>query len=166
MLTATVTGDRLIDRRLANLTKKGTKRAITAGIRAGMTPMARALRSGINATSASRKLKRAARKSVAKRFKKNRAANVREAKVGFGVGRGKGKVSAMGKGVGISKQNIHWFVLGTDQRQTKDGQKTGRIEDMFSGLAQAALASSAQPAMDAARAKISQVIAQEARKTA
>jgi len=165
MLTATVTGDRLIDRRLANLTKKGTKRAIAAGTNAAMTVLGRALRSAINATSASPELKRATRKSVGKRFKKNRAANVREAKVGFGVGK-RARKAAGKKGVGIAKENIHWFVLGTDQRQTKDGQKTGRIEDMFSGLAQAALASSAQPAMDAARAKISQVIAQEARKTA
>ena len=165
MITATVTGDKRLDRRLANLGKRGATRAITAGVRAGLTPVARALRRAINASSVSTQVKREARKTVGKRFKRKRGSKIREAKVGFAVGK-KVKKESGKKGVGISSNNIHWFVLGTEQRSTKNGRDTGQIEDMFSGLCQQALDRSKQAAMDAARAKISQVIKREAKKQA
>lgn len=55
-----------------------------------------------------------------------------EAKVGFGVGKRsktpkRSKASIARGGVGMSKQNIHWYVLGTKDRTTKKGWRRGRM---------------------------------------
>jgi len=157
---ASITGDKAIDRRLANLSKRGSQRAITAGVNAGMTPIVKAIRAAINATSASSELKREARKTVGKRFKKARG-RTREAKAGFAVGKKKKQ-----HGVGISSRNIHWPVLGTDERATKAGGSTGQMPAELEGLTKGAFAASKEPSLIAARKKIIQVIMREAKKQA
>lgn len=71
------------------------------------------------------------------------------AKVGFGVGRKKKKTVAQkaraikkrqgrkrGTGVGISGQNVHWWIAGTaERRQLTTGQRTGIMPAMQRGLA-------------------------------
>ncbi|KKK76871.1 hypothetical protein LCGC14_2859270, partial [marine sediment metagenome] len=131
-----------------------------------------------NASEASPELKREARKTIGARFAKRRHSQVREAKVGFSVGKKKkaiqraqaarGKRIEAGKsgggGVGFSAANIHWFVLGTDERHQKSGKPTGKVEGVFGGVTRQALASSAGASLAAARRKISQVITREAKK--
>jgi len=56
------------------------------------------------------------------------------AKVGLGVGKRKKPPPRTRSGVGVSKQNIHWFVLGTKERVTKTGKPRGKIEPMLSGI--------------------------------
>ena len=177
-MTAVLLGDKELTRKLDRLSKSGSKRAITAGIQAGMTPIAKAMRAGINATDASPYLKREARKTIGSQFAKAYKRDVREAKVGFSVGKkqgaikkavaARGKRMAAGKGggggVGISAANIHWFVLGTDERQHKSRHPTGQIANIFGGVTRLALAGSAGASLAAARRKIKQVIEREARK--
>lgn len=169
----TLTGDKLLDRRLRHLSERGSKRALAAGIRASMTPIHRAIRAGIKASDASDELKRAARQAIGKRFRKGGVSKIGKvttpvALVGFGVGKRKSKGTGEGKsrGVGISASNIHWFVLGTAKRQLKTGQPTGKIEPPFAGVVQQAFANSQGAALAAARRSISRTIAREARKQA
>lgn len=175
-------GSKELDRKLNKLSKKSSKKALVAGIRAGMTPLVRAMRSAIKNSKASTELKREARRAIGARFGKTRKENVRVAKVGFGVGkrgaqlrttyRAKAK-KAGGKrggkrgGVGISGANVHWFVLGTVERQKEStGQETGSIDDVFGDVTRKALSAATQSMVDAARRKITQVIEKEAAKAA
>ncbi len=131
-------------------------------------------------------LRREARGSIGKRFSRG-GTNVLGrttrplAKVGFAVGKRKarermisravkrhkerhGGVKSKG-GVGVSAANIHWFVLGTSERVTKAGRRTGRISPPpFKGVAKRAAAASAGPAMAAAVRKGKQAIEREARR--
>ncbi len=178
---ASITGLQAADRKLRRLATTASDKAITAGIRASMTAIAKAMRAAVNSTSASSELKREARKAIGSRFAKpkmGKRRGIKEAKVGFGVGKsGKAVKRAVaargkriaggksgGKGVGISSANIHWFVLGTDDRATKAGHATGKIVNMFGGVTRLAFAGSAMTATEAARAKIQQVMLREARK--
>jgi hypothetical protein len=181
-MAATLLGSKELNRKLKMLAEKSSKKAITAGIRAGMTPIAKAMRAAINSSDASPVVKREARKTIGARFGKTRRITERHAKVGFAVGkraaavqsamkaRGKRVAKTGGsrpKGqVGVSAQNIHWFVLGTKERhwKTKTGQSTGEIEDVFRNVTKQALATSAGASIAAARRKITQVIEREARK--
>ena len=69
-----------------------------------------------------------------------------------------------GSGVGVSAANIHWFVLGTDERHQKSGHPTGQIANVFGNVTRLALTASTGPSLAAARRKITQVIEREARK--
>lgn len=157
-------------RKLSHLAESASRKALTAGIRAGMTPLGKAMRAAINAADASPELKRAARKSIGQRFARPRggARDERAARVGFAVGKKRGTLLTAHKsrGVGLGVANIHWFVLGTDERKQKSGHETGRIRDVFGDATSQAVASSAAASIDAARRKISQVILKEAQKRA
>jgi len=97
-------------------------------------------------------------------------------------GQGGAKLAA---GVGLSASNIHWFVLGTKKRYRNGGSKarlwrnrigrslgmggsgyTGQIEDVLKGVIPVATASARRPMLEAARAKITQVLARETAKIA
>lgn len=168
-MTAVLLGDKELDRKLRRLGEKSSKKAIVAGIRASMTPIAKAMRAAINASEASPELKREARKSIGARFGKVFGrSDVREAKVGFSVGKKQKKLKKTGGGksggVGVSARNIHWFVLGTDEREHKSGRATGQIANVFGQVTRLAMAGSAAASLAAARKKIKQVIEREARK--
>lgn len=179
MNATTITGVEELDHKLARLSRSSSRRAVTSGIRAGLTPLGKAMRAGINASDASPELKRAARKTIGKRFARAKGGQgVYQAKVGFAVGmkhkavrravvkarKKKRAEGGMSRGVGISAFNIHWFVLGTKQRRTKSGHATGRIPAFFEGVVGGAFAVAGGAALAAARAKIRQVIQREARK--
>lgn len=178
---ASLTGDKALDRKLAALGPKTSTKAVTAGVNAGLRAVGKAMRSAVNAADASPNLKREARKTIGSKFSKAKRGEVKGrkvAKVGFGVGRTKAKIArsqtargkrmragkTKGRGVGVSAQNIHWFVLGTKERTSKSGKAFGKIDDAFIDVTDMAIASSKQASLAAAKKKIGQVILNEARK--
>lgn len=171
---ATVTGDRQILRTLRHLEKRGAKRAMTAGINASMTVLSRAMRAAVTATDVHPNIKREARRSVGKRFKRggtNRmgVTTAEVAKVGFKVAKPKAaqgkKTQGTSRGKGVSVRNIHWFVLGTvERRHDTTGRPTGKIQGVFGNVTAQVMASSSGPALAAARKKTGQVILREAAK--
>jgi ElaB/YqjD/DUF883 family membrane-anchored ribosome-binding protein len=158
-------------RTLNQIGDSGVKKAAKAGINAGLGALAKECRSAINSSSASPEMKAAARKTIGKRLKKLAGEYV--GKVGFAVGKSskakvtKAKARAGDKsqtGVGISAANIHWPVLGTRERRTNKGYSRGKMPADLKGVIERAV-STAGPAMfEAARAKISTVLAAEAAK--
>ncbi len=155
--------------KLAAIRDKGVKKAAKAGINAGLTPLVQGIRSEVNGASISPELKKAVRQTLGKRLKKSGEDYV--GKAGFAVGRQTAKKKAAARsraadkdkrGVGISTANVHWFVLGTQDRQTAGGHRTGKIEALLAGFV-AKAASSAESRITAAAAdKITQVLAAEA----
>jgi hypothetical protein len=125
--------DQLV-RAINRLKDKTVQKAARAGINAGLAAMNKAIRSAVNASSASPEMKRAARAAIGKRLlKEAQSRSIIAAKGGFGVGlhgkRKRAKAAARAqdrtrRGVGISASNIHWAVLGTRDRFT--GTKTVR----------------------------------------
>ncbi len=178
-LSVAVTGDKALDRKLADLGRRSTvNRVVGRGMSAGMVPVLKAIRAGINATDASPFLKREARKTIGKKIKRGGPSGP-EAKAGFSVGKkakqvAKAKVARSkrlgagkggGRGVGISASNIHWFVLGTQFRfHKKSGRRTGRIKPPFNKVMMQAVSASQGAYLAAARAKITQEIQKEAMK--
>jgi hypothetical protein len=162
-----VTGLDEVRANLARIVRDTTPRATTAACRAGMTPVARALRAAVNAANMSPELKRAARATINSRVAG--AGKEKIAKVGFGVGkqskakRAKAKArAAAGGGVGVSSRNIHWF-LGTAERKTRTGRRAGRIPPLLIGLTGQALAAAGAQAIAAARAKVIEIFHREIR---
>lgn len=77
------------------------------------------------------------RKAIKSRSLKTKQNNgVAGVKVGAGVSRKRGeKQDRSGKkGVGIGARNVHWWFLGTKQRRTKAGKRTGRMPVMQDGV--------------------------------
>lgn len=167
---AAITGDAELDRKLRELTEKSADKALEAGVRASLTPLTRALRAAVNASSASPALKRAARQAIGRRAgKKKRGAGKGqfEAKGGFAVGKKKKATAerpAKKRGKGISTNNIHWPVLGTKKRQTKAGKNTGEMPQLLGEVTDQAYAQSKEAMLEAAKKKIGTVIAREAAK--
>jgi hypothetical protein len=168
-----------LERKLAHLEKRAARRVAAKGIRAGLTVVGKAMRSAINASDASPELKREARKTIGQRFQRKVAGGLGpQAKVGFSVAKRTKQIAKAraartkrveagksgGRGVGISAKNIHWFVLGTDEREHKSGHSTGKIDGVFGDVTRQALATSQGAALAAARAKMSAEIKKEALK--
>ena len=109
-----------LDEILAALTTLETKSAdkvLSAMIRGQMAPIQKQMKADVDP-----KVKEG-RKGVRSRFKNNKKKNWILAKVGFGVGPKKNQKPRRSKrtgrgGVGISAQNIHWWVAGTEHRYT------------------------------------------------
>jgi hypothetical protein len=182
-----ITGDRTLDRKLKHLAERSGRRAMARGVSAGMTVLGKACRAAINATpGATPGMKREARRAIGKRFQRggtNRMGRTtaQVAKVGFAVGKraaaaararalgheGRAKRieagETAGRGVGISIANIHWFVLGTKERQHKSGHPTGSMEGVFGDVTERAFAAGHGAALQAARDKIAAEIEKEAR---
>lgn len=167
----TITGDKALMRKLKMLETTVSKRAARAGVNAGLTPIVRAIKQGINDSAASKEVKRVARPTIGKRLATTQGV-VTQAKVGFGVGKG-GKARTKKittaqrrregrgrrRGVGINARNIHWLVLGTKGRvQTKTGHKTGAVRAFFEGIIARASIGAAQASLRASQTKAWQVI--------
>jgi hypothetical protein len=173
-----VIGWRELDAMFQRLAEEGAKKALRAGVGAAMKPISQALRAAVDASGAPKEVKRQAKKLIGRRFDKKggRKKNEVRAKVGFAVGKQsqKKKLTAHeryqaykaggAKGVGISSSDIHWFVLGTQQRATKAGHRTGKIPPELAGVLEQATAGAMQQSLAAARAKIDEVITREAAK--
>jgi len=184
-MTAVLLGDKELDRNLRKLGEKSSKKAIVAGIRASMRPIATAMRRAINQAIADPELKAEARKTIGARFARKYKSDLREAKVGFGVGKKRAKQKATGQGqsagVGLTSRTVHWFVLGTKERRLKkphtaafiddEGKlifrrvlSTGKVAAVFADVTRNVVASTGEKSLAAARKKIKQVIEREARK--
>lgn len=86
-----------------------------------------------------------ARKGVHYRFvKRDKRTRQTMAKAGSQVGIKKARRETLGEqaqakrgkrpGVGISVNNLHWAILGTSERQRKDGRRTGRMDPLLPGV--------------------------------
>jgi len=160
-----------LQRTLNAIGDKASRKAAKAGVNAGMTVLTKHIRQGVNASPVSARLKKAARMTIGKSLKMR--GGMPQAKGGFGVGRQskrrKEKATARAAektaGVGISAANIHWPVLGTKKRtQIKTGKSTGIMPPELKGIVPAAVQTAQGPMLEAARAKITKVLAAEAAK--
>ena len=157
----------------------GTAPIAVAGLRGMQVPLKKGLRREVNKTQAPASAKRAVRATVGSRVKKVRGDY--QLKVGFGVGKATKsqgeKATARARssrpGVGISKQNIHWVILGTGKhskktrqhrRKKKSGASTGSTAPMMLGMVKAAIRSMGAEAVRAAAGKAKLTLQKEARK--
>jgi hypothetical protein len=173
------------------LKDKTAQKAAKAGVNAGLKIIADAVKREINGLPISGELKAAARATVNKRLRKKEGQDS-TGKVGFGVGaktakkketaharylRGQGGGHET-RGVGVSASNIHWFVLGTEDRSTGmqtvgtyQGRRvrrfsghafhhTGRISSMtFAGVIERAVESATPDVLSAMVERVNQVLA-------
>ena len=164
-----------VNKMIANLKKtqaKTARKIERASISAGLTPATKAIRSGVNGTSADARLKKAARKTIGRSVKRKRLGESNyQGKVGFGVGKPSKKKRAAatarakgGHGIGLSAANIHWFVLGTAARYHKSGRFTGILPAYLEGIVPRSMASARGLIKDAMRQKAKQVLARETAK--
>jgi hypothetical protein len=119
-----VHGDQIINKKIEKLIATGSKSAARAGISKGMTVIARGIRKAIPPKAKSVK------KTVGQRFKKTKERYAIDAKVGLCVGKktkSKKERDSKRPGVGISKENVHWWELGTKERTTDKGKRTGKM---------------------------------------
>jgi hypothetical protein len=169
MTSMALSGLDAVRKTLGALKDKGVKKAAKAGIVAGLQPLLSAIRSEINGAPISAELKAEVRATLGKRLKKEGDDYL--GKAGFGVGKAnagkKAKAAARHGtkgGVGISTANVHWFVLGTAERATEKGHRTGKIEPMLAGFVAKAAEQAGSRITSAAADKISKVLAAEALK--
>jgi len=119
-MTEFLTGDKALDRALKEIGGKVAQKAIASGVRAGLGEMRKAMRAATPNSSA--------KKTIASRFKRRKKFGTTEAKVGAGVGKHKGGKGPTRGGVGISKNNAHWYFMGTKSRVTnKNGASRGAM---------------------------------------
>lgn len=131
-----VEGLDLLFKKMSVLENKSAEKILGAMVRAKLNVIGKQMKK-----DTSKKVKEG-RKGVRARFKHKINKNMIKALVGFGVGKRKKnepkKVNRRGNkkgGVGISAQNIHWWVAGTKQRETRHGVDRGQMEAMQPGLA-------------------------------
>lgn len=159
MINATITGDKAMDRKLKRLATSGQRRVARSALGKALTMVARGIRNAVDPKQKS------AKKTVGTKNKKNKKTGVHEAKVGLGVGkRTKSKKQRDPKkgGVGISKTNIHWLVLGTGDRTTDGDKNTGKMPAVGKDWLKKGIAASKAEAFrvmqETARAKVLQEI--------
>ena len=148
-----------IDARLEELGTSSARKVTRSALNRGMSLMASSMRQALRQADISPELRKALRPLIGKRLKVQRFSGNVTAKVGFGVGKSHGKQAPRsGKnrgGVGISGANVHWIVLGTADRYTKDGSYRGRIEALKIVVeAMSAVQSRLEPGMAAAAAVV------------
>lgn len=118
-----LTGDKALDRKLKFLERKAGNRAARAGLGKGARLAAKKIKSEVPS-----RLK-TVRRAIGSSVKKGRD-GITTAKAGAAVGKAskaKAAKRSTGGGVGIGRQNIHWWILGTGERtQSRTGRATGR----------------------------------------
>jgi len=138
MINITVDGLPEIVKRLQVVEDKLSKTVLKAAVKSGLTVVAQEMRKQIPASMVN------ARRAINGRVKGSGSRLV--AKVGVGVGKKSNRAlkerAANRPGVGISGNNLHWWVIGTAGRRTKSGAWRGAMPAMRPGLAKNALATS------------------------
>ena len=131
-----VEGLDLLLKKMSVLENKSAEKILGAMVRAKLNVIGKQMKK-----DTSNKVKEG-RKGVRARWKHKINKNMIKALVGFGVGKRKKnepkKANRQGNkrgGVGISAQNIHWWVAGTEQRETRYGSDRGTMPAMQPGLA-------------------------------
>lgn len=187
---AIITGDVALAKKLDKLAKQTSIKAAKAGTRAELKVLTKAIKAGVNASSASANLKREARAAVGSSFGKRKGGPTRgkvEARAGFAVGKTQKQIGRQAKkrdsrirgvgGVGISASNVHWFVLGTEGRgvgaDAKKNRKAGGkyshgkrgdIAPVFKDVTKQAVSACKTEMLSAARAAIRNAIQREVSK--
>ncbi len=117
-----MTGFDEVDDALIHLEKKAANRIARTSMTAAMRPGVKAIKQRVKWKSG--------KKAIGQSVKRGRSA-VTIGKLGAGVGIKKNKKLPVRKGkrpgVGLSARNIHWPGLGTKERRTKKGRRTGRM---------------------------------------
>ena len=119
-----VTGHKAIDRRLRHLARKSANKAARAGLNKGVRIGAKELKKAVPSRLKS------VRATIGSSVKKSKKTGVTVAKFGFAVGKSRRKKAAKRStiaGVGISRQNVHWWVLGTSHRSGRGKMPPQRI---------------------------------------
>lgn len=157
-----VTGVHAVDQQLIKLESKVARRIVRKATNAGLKEVTDAIRSEIKAAPLSPQLRRALLRTVGRRFKKNRRTGQLEAKAGVSVGKKTKPLNRSGRnkgGVGIGPRNVHWFILGTQNRTVKKTRRnSGRIK------AVPVVARAGQKAGGTAKATMEKVAREELRK--
>ena len=100
--------------------------------------------------------------------KGGKSKNQQRAKVGAAVGKAsKSEAKRSGKnsgGVGISGQNIHWFLLGTQKRTTDSGKNTVTMPPQLPGLVKDATSSVKSEMLSVMKSEVETRLAQLAAK--
>lgn len=132
-----VEGLDLLLKKMSVLENRSAEKILGAMVRAKLNVIGKQMKK-----DTSKKVKEG-RRAVRARFKHKIIKNTIKALVGFGVGKRKknepkqkNRQGNKRGGVGISAQNIHWWVAGTGQRETKRwGEDRGKMPAMQPGLA-------------------------------
>lgn len=141
-----ITGDKKLDKALVAM-GAATPAIGAAGLRAGV---------GVISKSIKKQFPTKYRKNIGHKVKKKGRLYV--AKAGAGVGKKRKPAVERGArpGVGISANNIHWLVMGTGFRFTKNGRATGRMPAAYADAVRAGT----MQAMSAAKKAIADKIAE------
>lgn len=118
-----VTGVRKIDRKLKKLPRRPANRVARAGLTKGARLAAKLIKGKIPSRLKS------VRAAIGHSVKKSKD-GVTKAKAGAAVGKSRRKKppkKSSSKGVGISRNNVHWWLLGTTERHHKSGRGTGKM---------------------------------------
>ena len=131
-----VEGLDLLLKKMSVLENRSAEKILGAMVRAKLNVIGKQMKK-----DTSKKVKEG-RKGVRARWKHKINKNMIKALVGFGVGKRKKNEPKQATrqrnkrgGVGISAQNIHWWVAGTEQRETRYGSDRGQMPAMQPGLA-------------------------------
>lgn len=153
--SASVTGSKDLDRIFKHLATSGQKKIGRSILNGMLTEISRGVRNAVPPKLQSVK------RTIGRVNKKNKRKNVHEAKVGFGVGKqrkSKKQRDPKKPGVGISKQNVHWLILGTKERRQKTTyHPTGKLKkapDWLKQGYQAAESSAFSKAQEIGRKKV------------
>lgn len=119
-MSQVVTGDRKLDRQLAQLSGRAARRVNRNAVNAGLTVVAKAQRQ-----EAPTGATRATRKSVGKRFKKSFKTQQHEAKAGIHVGKKKRRPDGS---KGQVAPHAHLTALQTQPRYTRTGAFRGAVQ--------------------------------------
>lgn len=165
-----VIGEKEFRARIGNLAMHVSPRALRSGLGGALTVLAKGMRQQVNATTITgtphpQSLKAGARKAIGSKVGRARAEM--QGKVGFGVAKkdrsrklSRGQSST---GLGVSAQDVHWFVLGTDERMHKSGHAVGELRAFFIDVAPRARAATGERALAVSRQRILATLTREAK---
>lgn len=166
------TGDDELDRRFQDLGDKAMERISRNAVRRGLTVLRQAMQAAVPAAARTPGHQTLTiKKSIGQSLKKTKFTGITEGKAGAAVGIKQVKALRLAartgkrRGVGISANNIHWYIMGTTLRHTGGRNRRGGVK--FTGNkvkstgimpAHPAIRSGAGSAMPASQAMIIQSI--------
>ena len=129
------TNNEFLDSRLAELGSKSINRISRNAVRRGLTVLRQAMQAAVPAIAKTRGHQtQTIKQAIGQSLKKSNVTSVTEGKAGAAVGIKRAASIAAAKagrgkrrGVGISANNIHWYIMGTASRYTKKKRHTGRM---------------------------------------
>jgi len=176
-----VTGDKKLDENLRALGEKGMNRVARSSIGKGLTVIKKAIQRAVPPIAkgaAQGHQTKSIRDAIGTSIKKSKINGQLQAKAGAAVGKKrkvvlevaaarafsrKGLGNDIG-GVGVSANNVHWYILGTRPRYTKNGAYRGRMP--AEGAVKRGAANSMRQANDAIIEGIRTGIVREAQRAA